>query len=54
MKFWVSDADRLNWVRGQVNETIVRRLTEAGIVIPPPQMAVTLKEGEKKSIEGSG
>ncbi|MCJ2531736.1 MAG: mechanosensitive ion channel family protein [Candidatus Thermoplasmatota archaeon] len=54
MKFWVSDADKLNRVRGQVNETIVQRLTEAGIVIPPPQIAVTLEEGEKKPTEGSG
>ncbi len=48
LKFWVSDADKLNRVRGQVNETIVARLTEAGIEIPAPMMTVTLEDEEKK------
>ncbi len=34
-----------------VNETIVQRLREAGIEIPPPQMAVTLGEREGKATE---
>lgn len=48
LKFWVKDADLLNRVRGEVNETIVQRLTEAGIEIPPPMMTVELEEGEGK------
>lgn len=48
LKFWVNDVDKLNRVRGQVNETIVQRLREAGIEIPPPQLAVTLEERRKK------
>ncbi|MFQ5986273.1 MAG: mechanosensitive ion channel family protein [Thermoplasmata archaeon] len=48
LKFWVSDADKLNRVRGQVNETIVARLADAGIEIPAPMMTVTLADEEKK------
>ncbi|MEE9163672.1 MAG: mechanosensitive ion channel family protein [Thermoplasmata archaeon] len=48
LKFWVSDADKLNRVRGLVNETIVARLTEAGIEIPAPMLTVTLEDEEKK------
>ncbi len=36
MKFWVKDADQLNRVRGEVNESIIRRLEEAGIEVPFP------------------
>lgn len=49
MKFWVSDADKLNRVRGQVNETIVARLTEAGIDIPAPKVTVTMEQEEDKT-----
>ncbi|MFQ5552700.1 MAG: mechanosensitive ion channel family protein [Thermoplasmata archaeon] len=48
LKFWVKNADKANRVRGEVNETIVRRLTEAGIEIPAPMMTVTLEDEEKK------
>ncbi|MFQ6012035.1 MAG: mechanosensitive ion channel family protein [Thermoplasmata archaeon] len=54
LKFWVSDADKLNRVRGQVNESIVKRLTEAGIEIPAPQLSVTLEEGEGKTAGREG
>ncbi|MEE9600230.1 MAG: mechanosensitive ion channel family protein [Thermoplasmata archaeon] len=48
LKFWVSNADKLNRVRGEVNETIVQRLSEAGIEIPSPMMDVTLHGSKEK------
>ncbi len=44
LKFWVSDADKMNRVRGEVNESILKALTEAGIDIPSPMMTVSLKK----------
>ncbi len=44
LKFWVSDADKMNRVRGEVNESILKALTEAGIDIPSPMMTVSLEE----------
>ncbi|MEE9236809.1 MAG: mechanosensitive ion channel family protein [Thermoplasmata archaeon] len=46
LKFWVSSADKLNRVRGEVNETIVQRLDEAGIEIPVPIMTVKFENTE--------
>ncbi len=54
LKFWVSDADKLNRVRGQVNETIVVRLKDAGIEIPAPMLTVTLEEEKKKRASDEG
>ncbi len=44
LKFWVKDADKLNRVRGEVNEAIVKRLTKAGIDIPYPIRTLRLHE----------
>lgn len=44
MKFWVKDADQLNRVRGEVNESIARRLQEAGIEIPFPTRTLRFTE----------
>ncbi len=48
MKFWIKDADKLNKVRGEVNEAIVQRLTEAGIDIPFPIRTLRLDESMRK------
>ncbi len=44
LKFWISDADKLNRVRREVNESIVHHLEEAGIEMPSPMMTVSLEE----------
>ncbi|MFQ5838549.1 MAG: mechanosensitive ion channel family protein [Thermoplasmata archaeon] len=47
LKFWVSDADKLNRVRGEVNEAIVQRLADAGIDIPFPTRTVRLPDSAR-------
>jgi small-conductance mechanosensitive channel len=47
LKFWVRDADKLNRVRGEVNETIVKRLAEAGIEIPYPTRTIRMDESSR-------
>ncbi len=44
LKFCVSDAHKMNRVRGEVNESILKALTEAGIDIPSPMMTVNLEK----------
>ncbi|MEE9600267.1 MAG: mechanosensitive ion channel family protein [Thermoplasmata archaeon] len=43
LKFWISDADKLNRVRREVNESIVKRLAEAGIEVPVPIVTLNLE-----------
>lgn len=43
LKFWISDADKLNRVRREVNESIVKHLAEAGIEVPVPIMTLNFE-----------
>jgi small-conductance mechanosensitive channel len=43
LKFWINDADKLNRIRRQVNENIVKHLAEAGIEVPVPIMTLNFE-----------
>ncbi len=43
LKFWIIDADKLNRVRREVNESIVKHLAEAGIEVPVPIVTLNLE-----------
>ncbi|MCJ2532085.1 MAG: mechanosensitive ion channel family protein [Candidatus Thermoplasmatota archaeon] len=43
LKFWISDADKMNRVRREVNESIVKHLAEAGIEVPFPIVTLDLE-----------